>query len=78
MKQRLTEFCQESALVTANTLFTREDSTHRHHQMVNTEFRLIIFFAVKDGEDLYSQQKQDWELTVAQIMNSFLPNSDLN
>ena len=46
--------------------------------MVNTEIRLIIFFAVKDGEALYSQQKQDWELTVAQIMNSFLPNSDLN
>ena len=38
--------------------------------MVNTEIRLIIFFAAKDGEALYSQQKQDWELTVAQIMNS--------
>ena len=38
----------------------------------------IIFFAVKDGDALYSQQKQDWELTVAQIMNSLLPNSDLN
>ena len=36
--------------------------------MVNTEIRLIIFFAAKDGEALYSQQKQDWELTVAQIM----------
>ena len=46
--------------------------------MVNTEIRLSIFFAVKDGDALYSQQKQDWELTVAQIMNSFLPNSDLN
>ena len=40
--------------------------------MVNTEIRLIIFFAAKDREALYSQQKQDWELTVAQIMNSFL------
>ena len=40
--------------------------------------RLIIFFAAKDGEALYSQQKQDWELTVPQIMNSLLPNSDLN
>ena len=50
----------------------------RHHQMVNTEIRLIIFFAVKGGEDIYSQQKQDQELTVAQIMNSLLPNSDLN
>ena len=46
--------------------------------MVNTEVRLIIFFAAKDEQALYSQQKQDQELTVAQIMNSFLPNSDLN
>ena len=46
--------------------------------MVNTEIRLIIFFTAKDGEALYSQQKQDWELTVAQIMNYLLPNSDLN
>ena len=45
--------------------------------MVNTEIRLIIFFAVKDGETLYNQQKQDQELNVAQIMNSLLPNSDL-
>ena len=45
--------------------------------MVNTEIRLIIFFAAKDGEVLYSQQKQDWELTVTQIMNSLLPSSDL-
>ena len=40
--------------------------------MVNTEIRLIIFFAAKDGEALCSQQKQHWELTVAQIMNSLL------
>ena len=46
--------------------------------MVNTEIRLITFFAAKDGEALYSQQKQDKELTVAQIMNFLLPNSDLN
>ena len=46
--------------------------------MVNTKIRLIIFFAAKDGEALYSQQKQDWKLTVAEIMNSLLPNSDLN
>ena len=46
--------------------------------MVNTENRLIIFFAAKDGEAVYSQQKQDRELTVAQIINSLLPNSDLN
>ena len=46
--------------------------------MVNTEIRLIIFFEAKDKEALYSQQKQDQELTVAQIMNSLLPNSDSN
>ena len=59
-------------MVIANTLFQqhRKDSTHGHHQMVNTEIRLIIFFAAKDGEALYSQQKQDQELAVAQIMNS--------
>ena len=78
--QRLIEFCQENALVIANTLFQQ----HKRrlytwtHQMVNTEIRLIIFFAAKDGEALYSQQKQDQELTAAQIMNSLLPNSDLN
>ena len=57
---------------------TREESTHGHYQMVNTEIRLIIFFAAKDRETLYSQQKQDRDLTVAQIMNSLSPNSDLN
>ena len=46
--------------------------------MVNAEIRLIIFFVAKDGEALYSQPKQDRELTEAQIMNSLLPNSDLN
>ena len=46
--------------------------------MANTEIRLTIFFAAKDGEVLYNQQKQDQELTVTQIMNSLLPNSDLN
>ena len=55
---------------------TRDDSTHGHHQMVNTEIRLITFLAAKDGEALYNQQKQDQELTVAQIMNSLLQNSD--
>ena len=58
--QRLIEFCQENALVIANTLFnnTREDSTHEHHQMVNTEIRLIIFLVAKDGETLYSHKKK--------------------
>ena len=78
--QRLIEFCQENALVIANTLFqqqkrrlytwTSPDGLHQN--------RLIIFFATKDGEALYSQQKQDLELTVPQIMNSLLPKSDLN
>ena len=45
-----------------------------HHQMVNIEIRLIIFFAAKNGEALYSQQKQDQELIVAQIVNSLLLN----
>ena len=46
--------------------------------MVNTEIRFIIFFAAKDGEPVYSQQKQDQELTVAWITSTLLPNSDLN
>ena len=45
--------------------------------MVNIKFRLILFFAAKDGEALYNQPKQDLELTVTQIMNSLLQNSDL-
>ena len=58
--QKLTEFCQRNTLVIANTLSnnTRDDSTHGDHQMVNTETRLIIFFAAEDGEALYSQQKK--------------------
>ena len=57
--QRLIELCQENTLVIANTLFQQ----HKRRlytwtsQMVNTEIRLIIFFAAKDGEALYSQQK---------------------
>ena len=58
---------------------TQEKTLHMDiTQMLNTEIRLIIFFAAKDGEALYSQQKEDWEATVAQIMNSLLPNSDLH
>ena len=45
--------------------------------MVITEIRLSIFFAANDGEALYSQQKQDWELSEAKIMNSFVQYSDL-
>ena len=46
--------------------------------MANTKIRLSIFFAAKDGEAVYSQQKQEQELTVAQMMNSLLQNSDVN
>ena len=79
-EQRLVEFCQENALVIANNLFQQ----HRRRLYTWTSrdgqqpIRLIIFFAAKDGEALYSLQKQDRELTVAQVMNSLLPNSDLN
>ena len=59
-------------------LTTRDESICGHHRMINTEIRLIMLFETKDGEAPYSQQKQDRELTVAQIMNSLLPNSDLN
>ena len=57
--------------------YTQEKTTRGQHQMVNPEIRSIIF-AAKDREALYNQQKQEQELTVAQIMNSLLPNSDLN
>ena len=78
--QRLIEFCQENALVIANNLFKKHKrrlytwtSPDGQHQK-----QTYIFFTAKDGEALYSQQKQDRELTVAQIRNSLLPNSDLN
>ena len=48
------------------------------YEIFSTKIRLIIFFAVEDGEALHSQQKQDLELTVAQIMSSLLQNSCLN
>ena len=61
------EFCQEYTLVIEkhSSNKTREDSTHGHYQMVNTEIRQMIFLVAKGGEPLYSQQKQDLELTVA-------------
>ena len=52
-------------------LITQEKTTHGHDQMVYTEIRLLIFFVAKDGEVLYNQQKQDWELTVAQTMTPY-------
>ena len=78
--QRLTEFFQENALVIVNTLFQQHKrrlytwtSPEGQHQI-----RLILFFTAKDGEALYSQQKQDQELTVAHTMSSLLQNSDSN
>ena len=56
----------------------RDDSTHGHQPMINTEIIWTIFFAAEDGETLYSQQKQDLELTVAQIVSFSLQNSGLN
>ena len=78
--QMLTEFCQENALVIANTLFQQNKGrlyiwTSPDGQHWN---QIDYIFAAKDGEVLYSQQKEDQELTVAQIMNPLLPNSDLN
>ena len=57
---------------------TKDDSTHGHHQIVNTKVYLIIFFADEDREALHGQQRQDVELTVAQLMSSLLQNSSLN
>ena len=77
----------------ANRILPRECTGHSKHPLPTTqektlqmditrwsipEIRLIKFFAAKDGEGLYSQQKQDRELTVDKIMNFLLPNSDLN
>ena len=66
-------------MVIANTLFQQHK---RRLHMDSTRWSVpkpdCIFFAAEDGEALYSQQKQDWELTVAQIVNSLLPNSGLN
>ena len=84
-RQKQIEFCQENVQILANTLFQQHKRwlyiyiyIYGHHQMVNNKIRLIILFSANDGEALYSQQKQDQELTVAQTMNSLLPNSHLN
>ena len=78
--QRLLEFCQENALIIANTFFqqhkrrlytwTSPDGQHWN--------QIDYILWSQNGEALYSQQKQDKELTMTQIMNSLLPNSDLN
>ena len=78
--QSLTVFYQENTLVIANTLFQQHERqlyiwTSPDGQCQN---QIDMFLAMEDGEALYSQQKQDQELTVAQIMNSLLQNLDLN
>ena len=74
------EFFQKNAPVIANNLF--QQHRRRLHTWIspdgNSEIQLIIFFKAEDGEALYSQQKQHWELTVAKKMNSLFQNSDLN
>ena len=66
----------------ANKVLPREHTGHSKHPLPTiqetTLYRLVIFFAAKDGTALYSEQKQDRELTMAQIMNSLLQNSGLN
>ena len=77
--QRLAEFCQEHALVTTNTLFQKHK--RRLYTWTSPDDRYqnqIMFSASKDGQAVFSQQKQEWEVTAAQIRNSLLPNSDIN
>ena len=70
--QRLIEFCQENPLVIANTLFQQHKRRlYTWTSPVNTKIKLIIFFAAKDGEAVYSQQKQDRELTVARSQTPY-------
>ena len=76
--QRLIEFFQANALVIANTLFQQYKRRLYPWTSPGGQYRLIIFFAVKDGEALSRQQKQNWELNVAQIISSLLQNSGLN
>ena len=76
--QRLIEFCQEDTLVIANTLFQQHKRRPYTRTSLDGQHRNQTFFAAKDEEAVYSLRKQDQELTVAQIMNCLLPNSDLN
>ena len=69
----LIEFCQENALVIANTLFQQHKRGLCTWTSPDGQHQSQTDFAAKDGDVLYSQQKQDRELTVAQIMNSLLP-----
>ena len=72
----LTEFCQENTLAPSSNN-PRDNFTYGHHHMVNTEIRRLYSLHPK-MENLYTISKNDWELTVVQIMNTLLPNSELN
>ena len=75
--QRLTEICQKNTLVTANTLFQKHKRRLYTWTSPDGQYRnQITFFAAKDGEALYSQQKQDWELWPDHEL--LIENSDLN
>ena len=85
--QKLVEFCQENTLVIANTAPVIANTVFQQHKRRlytwtspdgQLQNQIDYILCTKDGEALYSQQKQDEELTVAQTMNSLLPNSDLN
>ena len=79
--QRLIQFCQENALVIANTLFQQHKRRLYSWTSPDGQYWSQIYYILCNQRwrsSQYSQQKQDWELTVAQIMNSLLPNSDLN
>ena len=78
--QRLIQFCQENTLVRADTLFQEHPRRLYTWTIPDGQYRNQIGYILcsQNGEDLYSQQKQDQELTVPQIMNSLLSNSDLN
>ena len=79
-QQGPTEFCQENTLVIADTLFQQCKRWFYTWTSPDGQYQIrsIVLFTAKDGEVLYSEQKQDQELTVAPLMNSLLPNSDSN
>ena len=78
LRDQCKEIEENNRMGKTRDLFKKIRDSNIIDQMVNTKIRLIIFVAAKDRDVLYSQQKQDWELTVTQIMNSLLTNSDLN
>jgi len=74
--QRLTEFSQENALVIANTLFQQHKRRLYTWTSPDGQYRNQIDYIL--CSQIYCQEKQDQEMTVAQIMNSLFQNSDLD